>query len=118
MIRRIRYLLASLALSAGLWACSEPFASLDEIQFTVLEARAACFAPFPTSCYQVLWPGKTEPEFFSSDIEGFTFEPGVRQHIRVERRRIKNPPADASSYHYRLVRVILRLVVESAPATS
>ncbi|MBX3131988.1 MAG: DUF4377 domain-containing protein [Gemmatimonadaceae bacterium] len=115
---RLRIHFSILALAAGLVGCAEPFASRDEVQFTVLEERAACFAPFPTTCYQVIWPGESESKFFSAEIEGFTFEPGVRQHIRVERRRINNPPADGSSYHYRLIRVILRLEVGSATATN
>ncbi|MDL2284332.1 META and DUF4377 domain-containing protein [Oxalobacter sp. OttesenSCG-928-P03] len=45
---------------------------------------------------------------FYQDIEGYTFQPGVRNVLRVKRYKIANPPADASDTAY-----ILDMVVES-----
>lgn len=43
------------------------------------------------------------------NIEGYTHEPGVRNVLRVQRYKVSNPPADASSVAY-----VLDMVIESA----
>jgi hypothetical protein len=48
---------------------------------------------------------------FYDGIEGFTYREGVAYVLDVEIREIKDPPADASSQEYRLLRI-----VESTPA--
>ncbi len=45
---------------------------------------------------------------FYESIEGYTHEPGVRNVLRVNRFKVENPPADASSQAY-----VLDVVVES-----
>lgn len=45
---------------------------------------------------------------FYAEIEGYTHEPGVRNVLRVNRFKVENPPADASSQAY-----VLDMVVES-----
>lgn len=45
---------------------------------------------------------------FYQNIEGYNFQPGVRNVLRVKRYKIANPPADASDTAY-----ILDIVVES-----
>ena len=53
-----------------------------------------------------------EWENFYSEIEGFTFEDGVRNVVRVQRFDVADPPADAPSQAY-----VLDMVVESDAAT-
>ncbi|MBX3184044.1 MAG: META and DUF4377 domain-containing protein [Polyangiaceae bacterium] len=50
-----------------------------------------------------------EPELLYEPIEGFTHEAGVRTVLRLERFKLKNPPADASSIVY-----VLDMVIESS----
>ncbi|MGN1056300.1 MAG: DUF4377 domain-containing protein [Comamonas sp.] len=41
-----------------------------------------------------------EWQYFHGSIEGFTFQPGVRNVLRLKRYPVKNPPADASAFAY------------------
>ncbi len=41
---------------------------------------------------------------FSTNIEGFIYEPGNIYNLLVKVRTIDNPPADASSLKYTLIR--------------
>lgn len=47
-------------------------------------------------------------QLFYGQIEGWQHQPGVRQLLRLDRYRVKNPPADASSLAY-----VLDMVVET-----
>jgi len=53
-------------------------------------------------------PGDAEWTPLYQDIEGFTFEDGVRNVVRVQRFDVADPPADAPSQAY-----VLDMVVES-----
>lgn len=58
-------------------------------------------------CYQVKWTEDQEDwEFFYNEIDGFTFEPGYLYKLLVSVESIPNPPADASSLKYRLIRIL------------
>lgn len=58
-------------------------------------------------CYQVKWTEEQENwEFFYDEIDGFTFEPGYLYKLLVSVETIPNPPADASSLQYRLIRIL------------
>lgn len=46
--------------------------------------------------------------YYEDSIIGFDYEPGYIYLLAVKRTPVKNPPADASSYEYELVRVISR----------
>jgi hypothetical protein len=48
---------------------------------------------------------------FYDGIRGFRFQWGYRQTLRVERRRILNPPADGSSTEYALIEVLKKEAV-------
>ena len=57
--------------------------------------------------YQVKWTEEQENwEYFYNEIDGFTFEPGYLYKLLVSVESILNPPADASSLKYRLIRVL------------
>ncbi len=45
-------------------------------------------------------------EYFYAPIEGFQFEEGVMQQIRVSEEKIDNPPADASSIKYKQIDIL------------
>ncbi|MGJ8664763.1 MAG: DUF4377 domain-containing protein [Patiriisocius sp.] len=49
-------------------------------------------------------------ENFYSTIEGFTFEKGFLKKIEVKEEQVKNPPADASSIKYTLVKELKKQV--------
>lgn len=114
MVRQLKSLGLSLALLVSPLACDDPFSARDEVELIVMESLTQCmgwFAPDPDPCLNVIEQPGTQPRGFSSDIEGFTFEEGIRQRILVARYTLKNPPMDASSHEYRLLRVISRQVI-------
>ena len=49
---------------------------------------------------------------FHGQIEGFTFEPGYRYRLKVTRRPVANPPADARAIRTVLVEMVRKLAVE------
>jgi hypothetical protein len=53
-------------------------------------------------------PSETEWRNFYDAIEGFTHEAGYRYLIEVSRRPVADPPADGSSFTYRLLRILER----------
>ena len=61
-------------------------------------------------CLRVRVAPDTTWRLFYGAIEGFTFEEGYRWRLEVERRRVPDAPADASSVAYRLVRVVSKEV--------
>jgi hypothetical protein len=69
---------------------------------------STCTGVGKQECMKVRAPGEEEWRLFYGSIEGFVFEPGFRSVVEVERTRVENPPADASSLRYRLVEVVSR----------
>jgi hypothetical protein len=83
-------------------------ASPDE-EVLVLEVApqtVTCQGEGVHECLRVREPPETEWRNFFGSIEGFTHETGHRYLIRVARRRVANPPADGSSFEYRLLEVL------------
>ena len=72
----------------------------------VAATRAPCYAMMPTSCLQVREQADQPWQLFYTPIEGFTHEAGYQYVLRVSRRAVPNPPADGSSFAYRLVAVV------------
>lgn len=99
-------LLAATFLVAG---CAPSTGPEEEIlMFEVASERVECVGEMQQLCLQVREPGETEWELFYDEIEGFTWEEGFRYTLEVARRTVENPPADGSSFQYRLVRVVER----------
>lgn len=114
MMRRLR--LSVFALLIASTGCNEPFSARVELEMTVWEELQDCedFGG-PTNCMVVSSPPESAPQLFHDPIEGFVFEPGYRQRIRVVRFTVKNPPQDGSSYEYRLLEVIAKMNVSIEP---
>jgi hypothetical protein len=66
----------------------------------------ACVGEMVGQCIQVRGPGEEEWRIFYDPIEGFERKDGVAYTIEVVRTTVPNPPADGSSYAYRLIRII------------
>ncbi|ALP42162.1 hypothetical protein WL1483_2743 [Aeromonas schubertii] len=67
---------------------------------------AHCVGVAPMKCMQVREQDDAPWQLFYQKIDGFEFEPGYRYRLEVAVRQVDNPPADGSSLHYQLVRVI------------
>jgi hypothetical protein len=110
---RLPRLLALAALLGLLGSCGilEPRRE-ERLTLYVAPARLACMGVAPQECLQVRYRPDEAWGFFYDPIEGFAYEPGYAYTLLVARRRIPDPPQDASSYRYRLLRIL-----EKRPAT-
>lgn len=80
----------------------------DVLVLEVAPETVECTGEATGRCLQVRYSGSGEWTRFYDSIEGFTHEEGVRYRIEVLRRRVPDPPADGSSFRYRLLRVLER----------
>jgi hypothetical protein len=86
----------------------------DETEGLVLEVgpeKVQCQGEASQLCLLVRESADGVWRHFYSPIEGFEHEEGFQYLIEVERTRIPNPPADASSFRYRLLRVLSKEAV-------
>ena len=67
---------------------------------------ADCVGEMVQSCLLVRNAPEDEWTNFYDPIEGFEHEEGFLYVIEVERTHVPDPPADGSSYEYRLLRII------------
>ncbi|MDO6524710.1 DUF4377 domain-containing protein [Motilimonas sp. 1_MG-2023] len=99
------YLLAPALLLAA--CASQPLT--QETLLYVNAETVECTGVAPMNCLQVKTPETQEWQLFYQNIEGFTFEPGFQYQLQVKKEMIENPPADASSVKYSLIKVISKL---------
>ncbi|NNH71727.1 DUF4377 domain-containing protein [Nocardia uniformis] len=78
----------------------------------IADQLVPCAGVAPMECLQVRRDPDSPWELHYFGIEGFDFEPGYTYHLEVEERPWVNPPADAPSATWHLVRVISK---EPAP---
>lgn len=77
----------------------------DDVILEVAPAKVDCVGVAPMKCLQVRKNGG-DWETFYAPIEGFDFQEGSRYRLQVKVSEVANPPADASSLRYQLVRVL------------
>ncbi|RDI41532.1 DUF4377 domain-containing protein [Nocardia mexicana] len=78
----------------------------EVIDLYVAEQTRPCTGVAPQTCLQVRRDPNAPWELFYDRIEGFDHQPGYRYHLQVEKRPVLDPPADASTVSWRLVRVV------------
>jgi hypothetical protein len=71
--------------------------------------RVPCVGVAPQTCLRVREHPDTAWTLFYNAIDGFQFEEGFEQTIRVGVRAVRNPPADGSSLAYRLIAVLRKV---------
>ena len=76
----------------------------------VAPTKVDCAGVAPNKCLQIREVGG-QWMTFQAPIAGFNFEEGWRYRLQVAVTSVKNPPADASSLQYTLVRVLDKLPV-------
>ena len=69
-------------------------------------AQVDCVGLGPQKCLQIRESPRNEWQLLYQGIIGFSYEAGYEYKLLVKRRRIENPPQDASSIELRLVRVL------------
>ena len=67
------------------------------------DAKVDCEGEASQKCLQIKEEGQTDWTYFYDHIEGFDYEAGFFYKLKVKVTKIENPPADASSLHYRLI---------------
>ncbi|MBD0400362.1 META domain-containing protein [Flammeovirga sp. EKP202] len=68
--------------------------------------KVDCTGVGPQKCYQIKEDGAEEWSNFYGTIEGFEYKEGYEYQIEVAMTEVENPPADASSLKYKLVKVL------------
>lgn len=114
---------ASALVMIGLAACSRstapPVPTAENVgvekTFFVAAERKPCTGVGPMECLQVREAADRPWQYFYSEIQGFTFEPGFHYELRVREENVANPPADGSSMRWTLVRVVSKQAVTSTP---
>lgn len=81
----------------------------DEKTFIIASETADCTGVAPMKCLQVKEKGSEDWQNFYSNIEGFTYQPGFEYTLKVRTEKIENPPADASSIRYILVKEVSKV---------
>lgn len=105
----IRFLIPLLSAALLLGGCAASTGPDEEILTLEVSAETrSCEGEMQQICLQVRAPDEEKWRLFYDTIEGFEHEDGVRYVIEVARRTVPNPPADGSSYAYRLLRTIER----------
>lgn len=108
---RTQISLLAIAFLLAVSACDEPFSARAEEEIVVTGRLTTCMhwfgATFP--CIETVRHYGSDTTYFGeTEIKGFTFEWGVRQHLLVERLTYAEERMDASNLEFRLVRVISR----------
>lgn len=95
---------------------THPTATQEQAVVTLFvhEQRVDCHGEAPRKCLQVRRDPADEWTYFYDTIEGFEYEESYRYELRVEVSTDKNPPADKSSFSYRLIEVVSKEKVEAA----
>jgi len=65
-----------------------------------------CHGVIPQRCMLIKKENESDWSFFYDNIEGFEYEEGYRYTLLVNVTRIENPPQDASSLDYKLIKII------------
>lgn len=106
MARRIMPVLAMAVLSVVAGACILASPAKREARIWIAPETVDCVGVGPRTCLLVKESEDAEWGFFYDGIEGFTYVEGVSYVLDVEIVEIEDPPADASSLEYRLIRVV------------
>ncbi|WP_194818524.1 DUF4377 domain-containing protein [Nocardia sp. XZ_19_385] len=77
-----------------------------QFEIDVADKEVPCTGVAPMQCLQVRTDPNAPWELHYFGIDGFDYQPGYTYHLLVEERPWVNPPADAPSLTWHLVRVI------------
>jgi len=91
--------------AVSLAACQSLTADTGDV-FYIDNKLVDCVGVAPQKCMLIKQQGYGNWNFFYDQIEGFKYEPGYRYKLLVKVTPVENPPADASSLHYKLIRVL------------
>ena len=99
----VRLTLDSVALGVALTGCSD---STDTTRLWIGPERVECEGVAPMMCLQVAESEDGDYQLFHDTIEGFDYQEGTSYVIDVSITEVENPPADASSLQYTLIKIV------------
>lgn len=95
----------------GIWSC-QPSADKEraDLQRILISSETrACTGVSPMECLLVKWDKNQENwELFYNPIQGFDYVKGYEYELIVKVEKVDNPPADASSLKYILIKEVSR----------
>lgn len=109
---RLRSLIAAAALGLSSGGCDPARATAPaarELTLHVAAFRVPCVGEGSFECLQVRPRADAPWELLYGEIDWFSHESGYEYSLRVSRRTVLDPPADGSSFAYRLLGVLRRV---------
>ena len=93
----------------GLFSCEKERDNLVRMRINHFTQNCVGVAPQPCLLVQQgNQIGTDDWSLFYSSIAGFDYESGFTYDLWVEVKKVKNPPADASSLTYKLLEIIAK----------
>ncbi|RJG42008.1 DUF4377 domain-containing protein [Motilimonas pumila] len=102
-------LFALLPAALVLAACSSAPLTSQNLMYVNASTHECDAGAGKATCMLVKTPDTQEWQSFYGQIEGFDYQPGYQYQLQVSQQKVDNPPADASSIQYSLVKVISKL---------
>ncbi len=97
-----------------IWSVVILFSSCEETKRVfIADHLVNCEGVAPQKCMLYKESITDDWSFFYDTIEGFDYEEGYAYELEIEVSQLENPPADGSSLHYSLVKVISKEKEES-----
>lgn len=109
---------SKLILTLGLIFAISVVGKAQEIRMVIKEDLASCTGVAPMTCMQVKYKKSKNWELFYSQISGFTYKPGYRYVLLVNRTKRTNVPADASAYEYKLKKIVKKVKMRQNTTTA
>ena len=106
MKRKLSLYLTFLALSSLVLAACGGAGEAPDKTLWVGPYMVDCVGVAPQKCLQVKEKPEDDWTLFYDQIEGFDYEEGFLYQLLVSVEEIENPPADASSLRYTLVKIV------------
>lgn len=107
LVRLVSKIVFCLWSTFALSACAGRVSPSGEmLTLYVAPERRECVGVTVQQCLLVKQGPDAEWELFYDAIHGFAYEPGFHYTLRVERRRVADPPQDASAFEWQLIEVL------------
>ncbi len=111
----IRILMMISIMGIMLSACNLNKKANEKTIYIGAETKPCSAGVMQKECLQVKWTeDQKEWEFFYDDIEGFPYVKGYEYELIISEENVENPPADASSVKYKLIKEVSKKKVSNA----
>ncbi|QXP66164.1 DUF4377 domain-containing protein [Polaribacter sp. AHE13PA] len=90
-------------------SCEKNNLHINEKTIMIASAKVNCVGVAPQKCLLTKEEGAEDWGYFYSSITGFNYEEGFEYEVLISEKNIENPPQDASSKEYTLIKVISKV---------